>query len=165
MAPWLPRRRAAGARPRRLSGWTAVVPVAAAVAGLLFATSAQTAKGTDLRATGRTDLVGRDPQPDVRGRAPGRARSSACRPRSTQLTARSSPGSAAVARLRSQADRLAPLVGTEPGQRARAAGHPRRRQAHRPRACPTASPPTTSWCTSRTCRAWSTRCGPAAPRR
>ena len=29
--------------------WTAVVPVAAAVAGLLFATSAQTAKGTDLR--------------------------------------------------------------------------------------------------------------------
>ena len=58
MAPWLPRRpcpRGATA-PRRLSGWTAVVPVAAAVAGLLFATSAQTAKGTDL-GDGRTDLV------------------------------------------------------------------------------------------------------------
>ena len=42
---------------RRVSVWTAVVPVAAAVAGLLFATSAQTARGTDLRASGRTDLV------------------------------------------------------------------------------------------------------------
>ena len=42
---------------RRVSVWTAVVPVAAAVAGLLFATSAQTARGTDLRAGGRTDLV------------------------------------------------------------------------------------------------------------
>jgi uncharacterized protein YlxW (UPF0749 family) len=38
------------AAPRRLTVWTALVPVVALAAGLLFATSGQTAQGTDLRA-------------------------------------------------------------------------------------------------------------------
>jgi uncharacterized protein YlxW (UPF0749 family) len=113
MPAWLPRSRATGARPHRLSGWTAVVPVAAAVAGLLFATSAQTAKGTDLRATGRTDLVDviRSQTFAVERQAASVQRLQA---EVDQLTARSSPGSAAVKKVRGQADRLAPLVGTEP---------------------------------------------------
>jgi uncharacterized protein YlxW (UPF0749 family) len=90
-----------------------VVPVAAAVAGLLFATSAQTAKGTDLRATGRTDLVDviRSQTFAVERQAASVQRLQA---EVDQLTARSSPGSAAVRKVRSQADRLAPLVGTDP---------------------------------------------------
>ena len=48
-------------RPRRLpriSLWTALVPVVALVAGLLFATSSRTALGTDLRAGASTELSG-----------------------------------------------------------------------------------------------------------
>ena len=130
MAPWLPRPRAAGARPRRLSGWTAVVPVAAAVAGLLFATSAQTAKGTDLRATGRTDLVDviRNQTFAVERQAASVQRLQA---EVDQLTARSSPGSAAV-QQGAQPGRPAGAPGRHrAGQRPRAQGHPRRRQAHR----------------------------------
>jgi uncharacterized protein YlxW (UPF0749 family) len=113
MALRFPRGRTAGARPRRLSGWTAVVPVAAAVAGLLFATSAQTAKGTDLRATGRTDLVDviRSQTFAVERQAASVQRLQA---EVDELTARSSPGNAAIQKVRGQADRLAPLVGTEP---------------------------------------------------
>ena len=37
-------------RGRRVSPWTALVPVVAMAAGLLFATSGRTALGTDLRA-------------------------------------------------------------------------------------------------------------------
>jgi len=48
-------------RARSLVGWRVLVPVTALLAGLLFATSASTAQGTDLRA-GRfaqlTDLIG-----------------------------------------------------------------------------------------------------------
>src|SRR5215218_6406123 len=43
-------------RWRRLSLWTALVPVVALVAGLLFATSSRTALGTDLRAGESTQL-------------------------------------------------------------------------------------------------------------
>ncbi|WP_082556993.1 DUF881 domain-containing protein [Modestobacter sp. Leaf380] len=42
-------------RPRR-TVWTALVPVVALCAGLLFATSGQTARGTDLRAGDTTEL-------------------------------------------------------------------------------------------------------------
>jgi uncharacterized protein YlxW (UPF0749 family) len=41
---------------RRPSGWTALVPVVALAAGLLFATSGRTAQGTDLRAGDVTEL-------------------------------------------------------------------------------------------------------------
>ncbi len=43
-------------RGRRLSAWTALVPVVALAAGLLFATSGRTALGTDLRAGEVADL-------------------------------------------------------------------------------------------------------------
>jgi uncharacterized protein YlxW (UPF0749 family) len=43
-------------RGRRLSAWTALVPVVALLAGLLFATSGRTALGTDLRAGETTQL-------------------------------------------------------------------------------------------------------------
>src|SRR6476469_11090828 len=99
MAPWLSRPRAAGARPRRLSGWTAVVPVAAAVAGLLFATSAQTSRGTDLRASGRTDLVDviRHQTFEVKQRA---ASVQQLQAEVDRLTAQSSPGNAAISKVR-----------------------------------------------------------------
>jgi len=88
------------------------VPVVAVGAGLLFATSAQTSQGTDLRASGRSDLV------DVI-----RAQDRALREREEvvqklqrevdALTAQAAPGSNEVARLRGQAARLAPLAGTQ----------------------------------------------------
>jgi uncharacterized protein YlxW (UPF0749 family) len=43
-------------RGRRPSAWTALVPVVALTAGLLFATSGRTAQGTDLRAGAVTQL-------------------------------------------------------------------------------------------------------------
>src|SRR4051812_50212507 len=43
-------------RARRPSAWTALVPVVALAAGLLFATSGRTAQGTDLRAGDVTEL-------------------------------------------------------------------------------------------------------------
>ena len=96
---------------RRVSVWTAVVPVAAAVAGLLFATSAQTARGTDLRAGGRTDLVDviRHQTFEVKQRA---ASVQQLQAEVDRLTAQSSPGNAAVSKVRRQADALAPMVGT-----------------------------------------------------
>lgn len=45
-------------RFRRPSLWTALVPVVALVAGLLFATSSRTALGTDLRAGASSELSG-----------------------------------------------------------------------------------------------------------
>jgi uncharacterized protein YlxW (UPF0749 family) len=45
-------------RIRRPSAWTALVPVVALAAGLLFATSGRTAQGTDLRAGEVTELSG-----------------------------------------------------------------------------------------------------------
>lgn len=41
---------------RRRTAWDALVPVVALAAGLLFATSGQTARGTDLRAGDVTEL-------------------------------------------------------------------------------------------------------------
>ncbi len=99
-------------RPRRLTGWAAIVPLVAAGAGLMFATSAQTSRGTDLRSSGRTDLV------DV-VRAQDRAvhqRAASVKDLQDQvdaLIARAAPGSAAVARLRAAAARLATPVGTQ----------------------------------------------------
>ncbi len=99
-------------RPRRLTGWAAIVPLAAAGAGLMFATSAQTSQGTDLRSSGRTDLV------DV-VRAQDRAvRQGAGSVKELQdevdsLTAQAAPGNATVARLRTEAAKLAPAVGTQ----------------------------------------------------
>jgi len=88
------------------------VPLVAVGAGLMFALSAQTSQGTDLRSSGRSDLV------DV-VRAQDRAvRERAERVQQLQrdvesLTAQAAPGSAEVARLRSAAAGLAAAVGTQ----------------------------------------------------
>ena len=99
-------------RPWWLSGWAALVPLVAAGAGLMFATSAQTSQGRDLRSSGRSDLV------DV-----VRAQDRAVRERGVSvqqlqaevdaLTAKAAPGNATVARLRAEAAKLAPAVGTQ----------------------------------------------------
>ena len=99
-------------RPRRLTGWAAIVPLVAAGAGVMFATSAQTSQGTDLRSSGRTDLVDL-----VRARNLA-VRQSAQSVKALQdqvdaLTAQVAPGNAAVSRLRATATKLAPAVGTQ----------------------------------------------------
>lgn len=99
-------------RLRRPSGWTALVPLAAAAAGLLFATSAQTAKGFDLRSVGRTDLadVVRDQNRAVDERA---AAVQALHDQVQSLTARAAPGNARLTALQGEAARLSADVGTE----------------------------------------------------
>jgi uncharacterized protein YlxW (UPF0749 family) len=99
-------------RPRWLAGWNAVVPLVAIGAGLMFAISAQTSQGTDLRSSGRSDLV------DV-----VRAQDRAVRERAVavqqlqdevdSLTAQAAPDSAEVVRLRAEAAKLAPAAGTQ----------------------------------------------------
>jgi len=88
------------------------VPLVAAAAGLMFATSAQTSQGTDLRASGRFDLVDvvRAQDRSVRERAAAVQR---LQNQVDELTAQAAPGSAEVARLRAQASVLAPTVGTQ----------------------------------------------------
>jgi uncharacterized protein YlxW (UPF0749 family) len=98
--------------PKKHARWAVVVPLVAAAAGLLFATSAQTSHGTDLRSSGRADLV------DV-----VRAQDHVVRERTVtvqqlqaevdSLTERAAPGNNTVARLRAESRSLAPIVGTQ----------------------------------------------------
>ena len=98
--------------PRKLVGWAAIVPLVAAGAGLLFATSAQTSQGTDLRSSGRSDLVdvvrAQDRAVQVRVAAVAQLQSEV-----DALTAQAAPGNNTVARLRAQASTLAPVVGSQ----------------------------------------------------
>ena len=98
--------------PKKPARWAVIVPLVAAAAGLLFATSAQTSHGTDLRSSGRSDLV------DV-----VRAQDHVVRERTVtvqqlqaevdSLTERAAPGNNTVARLRAESSTLAPIVGTQ----------------------------------------------------
>ena len=99
-------------RPRRLTGWAAIVPLVAVGAGVMFATSAQTSQGTDLRSSGGTELVDVVRAQDlvVRQRA---ALVKALQDEVDSLTAQAAPGSAAVARLRAATARLAAAAGTQ----------------------------------------------------
>ena len=99
-------------RPRWLTGWAAVVPVVAIGSGLMFATSAQTSQGTDLRSSGRSDLVDvvRAQDRVVREQAEAVQR---LQGEVDSLTARAAPSSAEVARLRAQAAGLAATAGTQ----------------------------------------------------
>ena len=105
------RRQRPGKR-RRLTGWAAIVPLVAAGAGLMFATSARTSQGTDLRSFGRLDLVDvvRAQDREVRQRT---AAVQQLQDQVDSLTAQAAPGSAEVSRLRAQAATLAPAVGTQ----------------------------------------------------
>ena len=78
----------------------------------MFATSAQTSQGTDLRSTGRTDLVDvvRAQNLSVRQRAQAVKE---LQDQVDALTAQVAPGNAAVSRLRASASKLAPDVGTQ----------------------------------------------------
>ena len=98
--------------PKKLVRWAYLVPVVAAGAGLLFATSAQTSQGTDLRSSGRSDLVDvvRAQDRTVRLRA---AAVQQLQSEVDALTARAAPGNNTVARLRAQASTLAPIVGSQ----------------------------------------------------
>ena len=98
--------------PRKLVGWAAIVPLVAAGAGLLFATSAQTSQGTDLRSSGRSDLVdvvrAQDRTVRIRAVAVQQLQSEV-----DALTARAAPGNNTVASLTTKASTLAPLVGSQ----------------------------------------------------
>lgn len=99
-------------KPWWRSGWAAVVPLVAVGAGMLFATSAQVSQGTDLRSSGRSDLVDvvRDQDRAVRERAEAVQQ---LQLEVDALTAQAAPGNARVARLRAEAAALAPAAGTQ----------------------------------------------------
>jgi uncharacterized protein YlxW (UPF0749 family) len=86
------------------------VPLVAVGAGLLFATSAQTSQGTDLRSSGRSDLAdvvrAQDRAVSLRAVAVQQLQSEV-----DALTARAAPGNNTVARVGAQATGLAPIVG------------------------------------------------------
>jgi len=98
--------------PEKHARWAVIVPIVTAAAGLLFATSAQTSQGTDLRSSGRSDLVDvvRAQDRTVRVRA---ATVQQLQAEVDALTARAAPGNNTVARLRAESSTLAPIVGTE----------------------------------------------------
>lgn len=91
--------------------WSAAVPVVAALAGLLFATSAGAAGGSDLRAGG-TDLPGliRSDTRTVEGKA---AQAQALRRQVDGLTAQLAASDPKLAQESARSARLAPLAGTE----------------------------------------------------
>jgi len=97
-------------RPRP-TFWGLIVPVVAALAGILFATSFATAHGTELRTIGR-DLPGliADQNRDVAAKA---EQVRQLQSEVDQLSAKAAPGDAHVKDLRDQAALLAPTVGTE----------------------------------------------------
>ncbi len=93
--------------------WRVGVPVTLAMAGLLMATSAATARGTDLRPDRRANLADL-----IREQASKAAAATAAvqglRSEIDQLTAASGGGDARVAVARAQADRLSALAGLTP---------------------------------------------------
>jgi uncharacterized protein YlxW (UPF0749 family) len=100
---------------RRTSGWSAVVPVVLAVAGLLGTASAQTARGTDLRSVGRTDTA--DVIREQQHRADVQeARVEALRRQVQELTARAAPAGSDLAQLETAIRQLGVTAGTVPVQ-------------------------------------------------
>jgi uncharacterized protein YlxW (UPF0749 family) len=93
--------------------WRVAVPVVLALGGLLMATSAATARGTDLRSDRRTDLVDL-----VRGQAQQAERNDAqvqaLRDDVDRLTAAAAAHDAPVGAARAEAARLSPLAGLTP---------------------------------------------------
>jgi uncharacterized protein YlxW (UPF0749 family) len=112
------RRVSAGLRPRlglrrRPTAWSAAVPLVLAAAGLLAATSAQTARGTDLRSVGRTDTA--DVIREQQHRADVQeAQVEALRRDVRALTERSAPAGSDLARLSVATERLGLDAGTVP---------------------------------------------------
>ena len=98
---------------RRPSGWSAVVPVVLAAAGLLGTASAQTARGTDLRSVGRTDTA--DVIREQQHRADVQeAQVERLRQQVQGLTQRSAPAGSDLAELDAATRRLGLTAGTMP---------------------------------------------------
>lgn len=103
--------RGAGGRPPRV--WRALVPVIALVAGLLFATSAETAQGSDLRSGRRVELT------QLIGAQERSVTEATDRARRLQgdidaLERSAAGGDAGVGAARAAGDRLEPYVGLRP---------------------------------------------------
>jgi uncharacterized protein YlxW (UPF0749 family) len=96
---------------RRPTGWSAVVPLVALGAGLLFAMSAATAKGTDLRSS-TGDIPGLIRE-QTRQNAIAAQRVASLRAEVDRLSARQAPGDRRVTQLTADADALMPSAGTE----------------------------------------------------
>jgi uncharacterized protein YlxW (UPF0749 family) len=94
---------------RRPSFWSAVVPVVALCAGVLFATSASTARGTDLRssASGLPDLI----RTQTRENAQAAGEVSALQTEVDALSADQAPGDVRLTQLTRQAEELAMAAG------------------------------------------------------
>jgi uncharacterized protein YlxW (UPF0749 family) len=96
---------------RRPSAWSALVPLVALGAGVMFATSAATAKGTDLRASGG-DLPGLIRE-QTRKNAVAADRLRTLRSDVDRLSAAQAPGDLRVTQLTRKADALSLAAGTE----------------------------------------------------
>jgi uncharacterized protein YlxW (UPF0749 family) len=99
-------------RARRPRGWGLLVPVAFALAGVLFATSAEVSRGTDLRSAGNQSL------PDLIRAEQRRVEASTARVESLRrsvdaLTVPAALGDSRVAALTRQANALAEDAGTQ----------------------------------------------------
>jgi uncharacterized protein YlxW (UPF0749 family) len=98
-------------RPPRTRWWGLLVPVVFAVVGLLATTSAQTARGTDLRSSGRSSTA--DVIREQQHRADQEeARVTALRRQVDALTTRSNPSSARLRDLNARVTTLADAAGT-----------------------------------------------------
>ena len=96
---------------RRPTPWSALVPLVALGAGILFATSAATAKGTDLRSS-TSDLPGLIRE-HTRTNALAAQQVGTLRTQVDQLSAKQAPGDLRVTQLTRQADKLQLEAGTE----------------------------------------------------
>ena len=96
---------------RRPTPWSAVVPLVALGAGALFATSAATAKGTDLRSSG-SDLPGLIREETRENTVAARDLSS-LRAEVDRLAAQQAPGDLRVTQVNAKADALALAAGTQ----------------------------------------------------
>src|SRR5690349_10886656 len=97
---------------RRPTLWSAVVPIVAITAGVLFALSAATARGTDLRSTGG-DLPGLIRE-QTRKNALAAEQVRTLRADVDRLSAQQAPGDLRVTQLTTQADKLMVSAGTVP---------------------------------------------------
>jgi uncharacterized protein YlxW (UPF0749 family) len=96
---------------RRPTLWSAVVPLVALGAGVMFALSAATAQGTDLRSSGG-DLPGLIRQ-QTRQNTVVAARVAALRAEVDRLSAQQAPGDLRVTQLTTEADKLSLAAGTQ----------------------------------------------------
>jgi uncharacterized protein YlxW (UPF0749 family) len=97
---------------RRPTVWSAVVPLVAVGAGVMFALSATTAKGTDLRSSGG-DVPGLIRE-QTRQNAIAAQRVGSLRAEVDRLSAQQAPGDLRVTQLTDDADALRLAAGTEP---------------------------------------------------